>query len=636
MVELKLQSLHIENFKGIRDLHIDFADGTTSIYGDNATGKTTIYDALTWLLFGKDSSGSAKFTIKPIGAQSVTPTVEAVYLVNGEPCKLRKMLHEKWSKPRGCSVAQYDGDTVEHTVDDVPRKESEYKRIIEAMISENLFKLLTGVHSFARDLPWKERRRQLAEVCGLPNDTVLLANAPQFAPLAGVLGRRTVDEYKTALLAERKGANKTLDSLPIRMDECERQVRELAGIDFTAAAQQKARLMDQRQAVQTDLAKLDGNALLTETEAAYKGLLAERKALEAENNAHQNSQVVPVMDERPAMRSDLSRLEMQLDNIRAEISRAQTTITQGELRLDVYREQWKEIDRHVFEEKACPTCGQPLPADQMEQAKARFEADKQRRKNNLLQDSDLLKESMRQAKETVEQQNAELERKTGKRDILAAKLSAYQPPEVPEIENLPDYETRKCALDLQLAEAADRVNSLRDGQAQERGRLMDKLHELDMQLMPIEQVLASKVLLDETRARVAELAAEQRACAAKLEELDKNIALCEEFTRYKVQFLTDAVNSRFQLAQFRLFREQLNGGLADCCDVMVDGVPYADLNNAMQINVGVDIIATLSEHYGFRVPLVVDNAESVTKLQGIDTQVIRLVVSEDDKRLRVE
>ena len=324
-----------------------------------------------------------------------------------------------------------------------------------------------------------------------------------------------------------------------------------------------------------------------------------------------------------------------MDNIQAEISHAQTAITQGELRLDVYREQWKEIDRHMFKEKACTTCGQPLPADQMEQAKARFEADKQRRKNNLLQDSDLLKESMQQAKEAMEQQNAELERKTGERDALAAKIAVYQPPEVPEIENLPDYETRKCALDLQLEEAAARVNSLRDGQTQERVRLMDKLHELDGQLTPLEQVLASKALLDETRARVAELTAEQRTCAAKLEELDRNIELCEAFTRYKVQFLTDAVNSRFQLARFRLFREQLNGGLADCCDVMVDGVPYADLNNAMQINVGLDIIATLSEHYGFRVPLVVDNAESVTKLQEIDTQVIRLVVSEHVKELKV-
>ena len=48
-----------------------------------------------------------------------------------------------------------------------------------------------------------------------------------------------------------------------------------------------------------------------------------------------------------------------------------------------------------------------------------------------------------------------------------------------------------------------------------------------------------------------------------------------------------------------------------------------------------DVISTIAEHYGVKVPLVVDNAESVTSMLNIDTQVIRLVVSENDKELRV-
>ena len=48
------------------------------------------------------------------------------------------------------------------------------------------------------------------------------------------------------------------------------------------------------------------------------------------------------------------------------------------------------------------------------------------------------------------------------------------------------------------------------------------------------------------------------------------------------------------------------------------------------------MIATLSEHYGIRVPLFVDNAEGVTALLPVDTQVIRLVVSESDQKLRCE
>ena len=50
---------------------------------------------------------------------------------------------------------------------------------------------------------------------------------------------------------------------------------------------------------------------------------------------------------------------------------------------------------------------------------------------------------------------------------------------------------------------------------------------------------------------------------------------------------------------------------------------------------GIDIINTLSRHYGVTVPLFIDNAEAVKKLLDCNAQVIRLVVSEMDKELRV-
>ena len=110
----------------------------------------------------------------------------------------------------------------------------------------------------------------------------------------------------------------------------------------------------------------------------------------------------------------------------------------------------------------------------------------------------------------------------------------------------------------------------------------------------------------------------------------------EEYTRYKTRVVEEGVNAMFRIAKFRLFREQANGGIEERCDVTVDGVPYGSLNNGMKINVGIDIINALSRHNGVTVPLFVDNAESVTNLERADAQVIRLVVSADDKKLRCE
>ncbi|MGL5512162.1 MAG: AAA family ATPase, partial [Sporomusa sp.] len=95
--------------------------------------------------------------------------------------------------------------------------------------------------------------------------------------------------------------------------------------------------------------------------------------------------------------------------------------------------------------------------------------------------------------------------------------------------------------------------------------------------------------------------------------------------------------SKFKYARFKLFDVQVNGALSECCETTFNGVPYnCGLNNAARVNVGLDIINTLSEHYDFVAPIFVDNREAVTKLVETKAQVISLVVSEPDKVLRVE
>ena len=82
--------------------------------------------------------------------------------------------------------------------------------------------------------------------------------------------------------------------------------------------------------------------------------------------------------------------------------------------------------------------------------------------------------------------------------------------------------------------------------------------------------------------------------------------------------------------------ELLGGGVGACCVEMPEGAPYGNLNTGARINLGIDIINTMSRHYGVRVPLFVDNAESVTQLEPGLGQVIRLVVSPRDSVLRLE
>ena len=141
--------------------------------------------------------------------------------------------------------------------------------------------------------------------------------------------------------------------------------------------------------------------------------------------------------------------------------------------------------------------------------------------------------------------------------------------------------------------------------------------------------------------RIAELEKQEKRLGGEFEELEKGLYLCDLFTKKKVSALTERINGKFKRVRFRLFIEQLNGGLKEDCEVMIprdDGtlVPYTFANNAARINAGLEIINTLAEHWNIRMPVFIDNAESVTHLENSDTQIIRLVVSEADKKLRLE
>lgn len=636
-MKIELKSLDLVHFKCFPKLHLDFHEGVNSLFGANAAGKTSVYDALTWLLFDKDSAGHSRPAIKPTGAPAGTmPEVTAILEVDGEPIKLRKVLREKWEKPRGSSIERYAGDTRDYYIDDVPLAENAYKRRIAELIDERQFKLLTDVWAVTKGMHWKDRRTLLAEICGLPEDKQLLAAAPQFAELNEKVGRRTVDEYKSVLVKQRKDMNANLNTLPVRVDECSRMVTELESLDFAAAHSESDRLQAERERVQGELVKLTNNTLAAQARNELGALQNQLRELEAENNAHLASQRVPVEDETPVLTAALDRAKCEADRLTRTVAQERDLVLNGETRLDDYRARWRAIDAETCG-TTCPVCHQPLPQDMLETSQDAFAAHQKQRKDALLEDSKMVKQGIAAAKDRL--LTAETALKTAQDEVQKAQISldSYTPPVEVMPENLPDYDRRKGAILTLIADADKRIDRLTSDTEQERRRLETALSAVTAEKLRHDAVLAKEQTLSDTRRRIADLQAEQRTAAAEMEQMDRMIAMCEEFTRYRVQAITESVNSKFRLTRWRLFTEQVNGGLADCCEPMdMNGSTFEGTNNAMQINIGMDIIDTLSAHFGRRVPLFVDNAESVTHLQPIGSQVVRLVVSEQDKELRIE
>ena len=124
--------------------------------------------------------------------------------------------------------------------------------------------------------------------------------------------------------------------------------------------------------------------------------------------------------------------------------------------------------------------------------------------------------------------------------------------------------------------------------------------------------------------------------AAEKADVEKMLYLLDDFIKYKLDKISDSINSQFEMVNFILFKSQLNGGLAETCECQYNGIPFGSLNSAARIQCGLDIIRTLQRMYGVFVPVFVDNRESCTNIPTMDCQIISLVVSPTDKDLRIE
>lgn len=641
MKKIRINRLTLENFKCHDHLNLVFHGESASIFGDNATGKTSIYDALTWLLFGKDSSGNGEknIDIKPLDPsgqvrdhQAIT-AVEAELDVDGEVMTLRRTCREIWSTKRGSSEAVYDGNTSDYFVDGVPQKKNAFDAKIKELVPEEVFRLLTSVSYFSSDMKWQDRRATLFDIAGTLTDKEIMASNEQFQDLLDSMGKLSLPEYKAKLLSQRKGLTGIRDDTPTRISECQKTLEEIQGIDFVEAREQEQALSDQQTELSRKLIAWENSNVLSDLQLKLREAKLERDTLESQNRVHRQNQSAGIPDTQ-AMAKTISSERMRLetlktltDGVRKEIDSYQKDIAAG-------REEWIRVNGEAFTGGICPTCGQALPFEQLQQATQSFDERKKQRLQGILEKGNQAKESCSTAQQRLEELETEIRDREGQIQALVEQLEAVKSSTV-VVTDLPEYAEQMQAIQEKCSSLQAEIQRVMQDNAKEQNAIRVQLTAVNDQLRLVRGVIAKESVKERTMDRIAQLKADAKNAAEALEAIEKMLYQMEEFTRFKARFVEDGINSLFCLATFRLFREQANGGLEERCDVVYKGVPYMGLNNGAKINVGIDIINTLSRHYGVTVPLFVDNAEAVTRLLDCDAQVIRLVVSEEDKELRV-
>ena len=524
-MDIRLKQLHLENFKCHRALTLDFGGGNASIYGDNATGKTSIYDALTWLLFGKDSAGNGEksIDIKPLlpdgsvrDHQAVTE-VEAVFLADGEEISLKRTYQEAWSTKRGSSEATYDGNTSEYFVDGVPCKANAYKARVAELVDEDRFRLLTAVSFFPAVMPWQ----MLFDLFGCMDDKRIMETDSRFRPLYEAMGKLPLADFKKVVTQKRKGFMATRDEVPARISECEKTISDLSGMDFDGAEAQLSILNGRLNSLNAELLAIEQNTAVQRKEIDLKKATLDLESIERDNDRYRATQksAVPSIS---TMEEELRRVRSSLDSAKRSLEMRLRDIQKCDEAIAAAREQWKQINAEQFTEKTCPTCGQRLPENQIKESIAAFEADKKRRCSELVNRSQLYKSDKGQfqkEEQDTRQYIQELEaniRETEDRIRRAKDISSKT-----VIADMPDYAEKKNAALSAVAAISAELTKLKEDASSSASGLRSRMSEVKAEIDRVSGIAGLRNAYDYAQRRIKELREDAQAAADNLGQLER-------------------------------------------------------------------------------------------------------------------
>lgn len=671
-----LKSLHGENFKGIKSIDIKFGEKKTKISGQNASGKTTVFDAFTWLLFNKNSAGEEKFNVRPLDKDgkridNVEIKVAAVLDVDGKEVELSKVQKQNWVKKRGTDTVTLQGNVNSFEIDGYPKSEAEFKAYISGLAqSEEVFKMLTNPQYFS-SLKWKDQRDILMKLVAEVSDVELAQTDAKYAPLISELEKApSTDDIRAKFSKALSEWKKKQAEIPVRIDEAEK-----SKVDVDVAEQELAKADLERQI--TGIAEQ-----LKSASKVVDNLEQQKFELQFEINDCKRKANESLIKERRALEDRKDEATRKFNDLHKKITILERGIGDKKRRIEVLNGEKSELgeqynaeitkafdetpylfdeSKWVFDENStvCLLCGQKLPEDKIEQLKADFETRKAKAKadaadklkaakfsfdnhkkvelnristlgNEKKAEVEALKAEIVDAEKNFPELRKQETEQTKIENECIKKLSEL--PEEADLSANEDYEAlMKKEADLQAQIDSARANST------DTSVLEQKKAELETALEDAKAIIAQAAKNVEVDERIAELQAEQKEIGQKVADQEQMLYLLEEFIRFKLNKVSESINSHFKTVNFKLFEMQLNGGMKDYCECTVNGVPYSTLNSGHRIVAGLDIIRSLSELYGVSVPIFVDNAESLNEFNvpDMDAQLILLSVSED-KQLKVE
>lgn len=681
-MDIRINKLTLHNFKGTRDQVLVFDGSDVEIAGRNGSGKSTVFDAFTWLLFGKDHRGLdwTNFDIKPIDPATreaihhLDHYVEAELTIDGSPRTLRREIAENWVKPRGQADTVMQGHTQSFIIDGVAcSTKRDYDTAVAQWISEDIFKTITNPLYLIDDAytSWQDRRKFILT---LTNGVDTSDINREFADVLAEINDTPLEAFRKKLAADKKANKAKLteasanikawnNALPPEVN-LEEDSKAEAGI-LKSQNEAIAKIRDEISDI--DAAVLSANeankARKAEIDAKWKEIYAVRDqmremiaAAKASARTEYDARLAAIQSQKQEKlkHEQASRLNKEL--ARSELAHIDSLEEKIKLETDALANlgvKYNQMRTRAIETPdTCPTCGQQLPEAMLQAKRQQLTADRNANIEKIKQEGIDIKARIaehRKLKEealaqlaTYESESAAAFQKADAADAGLGLLDAAEP-DWANIEAVVKTSEPYKVLEEGEARLTAEADAMAESNTDDTAAMLAKRHDLESQIEQVrrnyekdlEPINARKVI-EKERLRLLDMikTEEQRehGFADEVARLERLEARTGEMVMATINAQTDAVNSLFKVARWKMFDTTLDGNPVEMCEVTnTDGVPYRSMNDAMKIICGLDVIRVISEKHNHTAPIFIDNAESVLQT-SFDTaaQVIRLVVADTD------
>lgn len=646
MKEIVLKAVHGENFKGFKNVDLSF-EKKSSVYAKNYTGKSSIADLVSWVLFGKSSTGNVegknfhprRYDANGVNIDHVDVIGEIVLCIDGTDTTIRKVQKQKWVRHKGDAEKTYEGDSTEFYWDTVPTTPTEHKKKVKDILDETVFYLLINPDTFPA-MPWKKQREYLAEHIGnITDDDVL--NLGKFADLKEKIGNKSLEDFQKITKNAISGYKKKRDEIPVRIDQESKSIQE---VDFSAEETRLAEL--EKELSETETA-IENTATMYEEKNRISTEMAEIKermvALEMSEKARITRVRSELQDKLYAAGEAFSAARNKMKDIEMANEISNRAIATSQEKIDSIRDKYNAKAKEVFDESAltCPTCGQSFPEEKQQELKQQFEDVKKATLRMYLDDAAVAKKSIEESQAAIDAKADEIKqlkdetvRCNGEKTKLMQELDSISTEIVPEkIDGWSALRDKYNALgqEVQGIDVSD-ADKL-------KANLKEKKAGIQSEIDGVKSKLALKTVMEQKKQTIKALEEELVDVSNKLTDAETLDFEIDECIRYKMDMLSEKINSMFKVVRWKLFSKLKNGGWEECCVCQINGSDYGDntTSTTERMMAGMDIINTLQELNEVKAPIFLDDADLYNdfNIPEMDCQVIKLCVSEDDV-LRVE